>query len=58
MDAMHYNNYCIKKCNLFQHSKIAQEPKVSTFCMFSIIILTVVLAVVYIPAVVYVTKTS
>ena len=45
------NNYCITHFDSYLHSKIAQEQNASKFCMYSIISLTVVLAVVYILAV-------
>ena len=57
MDAAHSNDYCITHFNSRQHSEIAQEQKVSKFCMYSIIRLLVTPAVVYIPAVGCVTMT-
>ena len=55
--ATHSNDYCKIHFNLCQHSKIAQEQKLSKFCLYSFIRLILVPAVVYISAVGRVTLT-
>ena len=51
MDATQSNDRNITHFNSCQHSQIAQEQKVSTLCMYSIVPLPVVPSVVYISAV-------
>ena len=49
------NDYCIVYFNLCQHSETALEQKMSTICMYSLLLLTSDTAFVHIPAVGYVT---
>ena len=56
-DAAPSNDYYIIYFKSFEHSKVAQEQKVTKFCVYSVVRLTGVPAVIYIPAVGHVTVT-